>query len=99
MYIENTKPVVVPATQEVVFDCFWASKIIIDMPSPESSGKAVVELKPYSKDLKKVAETREILIVDNIWGKAAENQEVAAAITSMINAIDVLKKQKDAGNK
>lgn len=99
MYIENTKPVVVPATQELVFDCFWASKIIIDMPNPESSGKAVVELKPYSKDLKKVAETREILIVDNIWGKAAENQEIAVAITSMINAIDILKKQKDAENK
>jgi hypothetical protein len=99
MYIENTKPVVVPATQELVFDCFWASKIIIDMPNPESSGKAVVELKPYSKDVKKVAETREILIVDNIWSKAAENQEIAVAITSMINAIDILKKQKDAENK
>jgi hypothetical protein len=99
MYIENTKPVVLPATQELVFDCFWASKIIIDMPNPESSGKAVVELKPYSKDLKKVAETREILIVDNIWSKAADNQEVADAITSMINAINVLKKQKDAENK
>ena len=99
MYIENTKPVVVPATQELVFDCFWASKIIIDMPNPESSGKAVVELKPYSKDVKKVAETREILIVDNIWSKAADNQEVADAITSMINAINVLKKQKDAENK
>jgi hypothetical protein len=99
MYIENTKPVVVPATQELVFDCFWASKIIIDMPNPESSGKAVVELKPYSKDLKKVAETREILIVDNIWGKASENPEVDAAITSMINAINVLKKQADAKNK
>jgi hypothetical protein len=99
MYIENTKPVVVPATQELVFDCFWASKIIIDMPNPESSGKAVVELKPYNKDLKKVAETREILIVDNIWSKAADNQEVADAITSMINAINVLKKQADAKNK
>jgi hypothetical protein len=99
MYIENTKPVVVPATQELVFDCFWASKIIIDMPNPESSGKAVVELKPYSKDLKKVAETREILIVDNIWSKASENPEVDAAITSMINAINVLKKQADAENK
>jgi hypothetical protein len=99
MYIENAKPVVVPATQEAVFDCFWASRIIIDMPNPESSGKAVIELKPYSKDLKKVAEKRETLVVNDIWGKAAENQEVAAAITSMINAIDVLKKQKDANNK
>jgi hypothetical protein len=99
MYIENTKPVVVPATQELVFDCFWASKIIIDMPNPESSGKAVVELKPYNKDLKKVTDKTEMLIVDNIWSKAADNQEVADAITSMINAINVLKKQKDAENK
>jgi hypothetical protein len=99
MYIENTKPVVVPATQELVFDCFWASKIIIDMPNPESSGKAVVELKPYNKDLKKVTDKTEMLIVDNIWSKAADNQEVADAITSMINAINVLKKQADAKNK
>ena len=99
MYIENTKPVVVPATQELVFDCFWASKIIIDMPNPESSGKAVVELKPYNKDIKKVTDKTEMLIVDNIWSKAADNQEVADAITSMINAINVLKKQADAKNK
>ena len=99
MYIENTKPVVVPATQELVFDCFWASKIIIDMPNPESSGKALVELKPYNKSLKKTTDKKEVLIVDNIWGKAAENPEVDAAITSMINAINVLKKQADAKNK
>jgi hypothetical protein len=99
MYIENTKPVVVPATQELVFDCFWASKIIIDMPNPESSGKALVELKPYNKQLKKTRDKKEVLIVDNIWSKAADNQEVADAITSMINAINVLKKQADAKNK
>jgi hypothetical protein len=99
MLIENTKPIIVPATQEIVFDAFWASKIIIDMPNPESSGKAVVELKPYNKDLKKVTDKTEMLIVDNIWSKAADNQEVADAITSMINAINVLKKQADAKNK
>jgi hypothetical protein len=69
------------------------------MPNPESSGKAVVELKPYNKDLKKVTDKTEMLIVDNIWSKAADNQEVADAITSMINAINVLKKQADAKNK
>lgn len=99
MYIENTKPVIIPATQEIIFDCFWASKIIIDMPNPESSGKAAIELKPYSKDLKKVSDKKEILIIDDIWGKAATNQEVATAIVSMINAIDVLKKQKDSEKK
>jgi hypothetical protein len=40
-----------------------------------------------------------VLIVDNIWGKASENPEIAAAIASMINAINVLKKQADAKNK
>jgi hypothetical protein len=99
MYIENTKPIIIPATQETVFESFWASRIIIDMPTPESSGKAIVELKPYNKSSKKTADKKEVLIVDNIWSKAADNQEVADAITSMINAINVLKKQKDAENK
>lgn len=99
MLIENAKPIIVPAVEQIVFDCFWASKIIIDMPTPESSGKAVVELKPYNKSLKKITDKKEVLIVDNIWGKAAENPEVAAAIASMINAINVLKKQADAKNK
>ena len=99
MYIENTKPIIIPATQETVFESFWASKIIIDMPNPESSGKALVELKPYNKSLKKTADTKEVLIVDNIWGKASENPEIAAAIASMINAINLLKKQADAKNK
>jgi hypothetical protein len=99
MLIENTKPIIVPATQEIVFDAFWASRIIIDMPSPESSGKALVELKPYNKSLKKTTDKKEVLIVDDIWGKAENNAEIANAIVSMINAINALKKQADAENK
>jgi hypothetical protein len=99
MYIENTKPIIIQATEETIFDCFWASRIIIDMPNPESSGKAVVELKPYNKDSKKVADRKETLFVDDVWGKANSNPEVASAIASMIKAIDILKKQKDANNK
>jgi hypothetical protein len=99
MLIENTKPIITPATEEIIFDCFWASKIIIDMPNPQSSGKAVVELKPYSKSAKKVADKKETLFIDDIWGKANSNPEVASAIVSMINAINVLKQQKDAENK
>jgi hypothetical protein len=99
MLIENAKPIIIPATEEIIFDCFWASRIIIDMPNPESSGKAVVELKPYNKDSKKVADKKEMLFIDDIWGKANANPEVASAIASMISAINVLKKQKDADNK
>lgn len=99
MLIENAKPIIIPATEEIIFDCFWASKIIIDMPTPESSGKAIVELKPYNKSAKKVADKRETLFIDDIWGKANTNPEVASAISSMISAINVLKKQKDAQNK
>jgi hypothetical protein len=99
MYIENTKPIIIPATQETVFESFWASKIIIDMPNPESSGKALIELKPYNKSLKKTADKKEILLINDVWEKANSNPEVAAAITSMINAINVLKKQADAKNK
>ena len=96
MYIENAKPIIIPATQEIVFESFWASRIIIDMPTPESAGKAIVELKPYNKSSKKTADKKEVLIVDDIWNKASENPEIAAAIASMINAINVLKKQADA---
>jgi hypothetical protein len=99
MLIENTKPIIVPAVEQIIFDCFWASKIIIDMPNPESSGKALVELKPYNKQLKKIGDKKEALYINDIWGKANSNPEVAAAIVSMINAINVLKKQADADKK
>ena len=99
MLIENTKPIIIPATQEIVFNAFWASKIIIDMPSPESNGKALVELKPYNRTLKKVSNEKQTMFVDDIWGKAENNTEIANAIVSMINAINVLKKQADAQKK
>jgi hypothetical protein len=90
MPIQNPTPITVPASQEEVYDSFWATRIIINSPSPDSKVSAFIELKPYNTTTKKTLDQAKRVPINDLWALADEKPEVENAIVAMFDAINVI---------
>lgn len=90
MAIQNPTPITIPASTQEVYDSFWATRMIINSPDPNGKAAAFIELKPYNATTKKTLnETRRVSIND-LWDAAEKKPEVAAAINSILTAINTI---------
>ena len=97
MIITNEKPIIKPAEPEVVFSGFWASRVIVDTPTPTTKGSAMVILKPFNPESKEVLNIQEErFIIQDLWAEAEKTPEVANAVLALIHAIDIVRKKRIA---
>lgn len=94
MIITNETPIIKEATKEVVFNGFWASRVIVNTPSPLDKGSVTITLKPYNSTTQETLNTTETITVSDVWAAAKDTPEVGIAIMSLIHAIDILRKKK-----
>jgi hypothetical protein len=90
MPIQNTSPIVIPASEEAIFESLWISKIIIDTPSPSSAGSAIIEILPYNADKKEVLNQPRNIYIQDIWKEIAETKELSDAMVKIIAAVEAL---------
>jgi hypothetical protein len=90
MSIQNPTPITVPATSVEVYDSFWATRMIINAPSPDAKASAFIELKPYNPAIKKTLNETKLVPIRDLWALAEEKPEVGAAISSIFDAINVI---------
>jgi len=92
MLIENTTPIVIPASAEKTFPNFWVSRIIMDTPS-STEGKVFIELKPYNAITKEILDKAERINIQDFWTKSAQIPEIPIAIEAILNAVSAIKNQ------
>jgi hypothetical protein len=92
MLIENTSPIVVPASDEKVFPNFWVSRIIMDTPSPKE-GRVLIELKPYNSETKEILDQVERISIPDFWAKSAQIPEIPTAVQAILAAVNAIKNQ------
>lgn len=90
MSIQNPTPITVPATSAEVYDSFWATRMIISSPAPNERASAFIELKPYNTATQKTLNETKRVPISDLWALAAEKPEVAVAIASIFDAINVI---------
>jgi|688.fasta_scaffold82165_6 hypothetical protein len=91
MIIQNTQPVVIAQVEEKSYPHFWISRIIIEAPKVES-GRVHIELSPYNSETKEILHSSvERIHIEDIWSAAEENLEIRNAISSIIDAVNVIK--------
>lgn len=92
MLIENTTPIVIPASEEKTFPNFWVSRIIMDTPSLDQ-GKVFIELKPYNAVTKEILDKTERISINDFWAKSAQIPEIPLAIEAILAAVNAIKNQ------
>jgi hypothetical protein len=90
MLIENTNPIVIPASEEKTFPNFWVSKIIMDTPSREE-GKVYIELNPYNAETKEILNQTERVFIQDFWSKSEEVPEISIAMQAILTAVNAIK--------
>jgi hypothetical protein len=96
MLIQNTSPVIVPSSEEVVFDSLWISRVIIDTPNAKSDGRAIIEVLPYNADKKEVLNQPRHFRIENLWHKIEETPEFSEAMAKIIQVVQVLESENQA---
>ena len=92
MLIENTTPIVVPASEEKTFPNFWVSRIIMDTPSP-TEGRVFIELKPYNAVTKEILDQAERINIQDFWAKSEQIPEISIAMQAILAAVNAIKNQ------
>ena len=89
--ITPTTPIVTPSVSSVTADGIWITSMNINAPSSTQPIRATIMVAPY------VSSTGEILrnlqkpiVIDDVTAKSASTPEVAAAMTSIYTAVQVL---------
>ncbi len=90
MAIQNPTPIVVEVSEPTVYDSFWATRLMIQAPSPTGNASAFIELVPYSIDAQKTLNDVKRIHIKDLWKTADEKPEVAQAISSILSAINVI---------
>jgi hypothetical protein len=88
--INNSDPIIIPATAEKTFPNFWVSKIIMDTPSKEG-GKVYIELNPYNAETKEILNQTERVFIQDFWSKSKEIPEISIAIQAILTAVNAIK--------
>jgi hypothetical protein len=94
MPIQNTSPITIPASEEIVFDSLWISRIIIDTPNAKSEGTALIEVVPYNADKKEILSQPRHFQIENLWQKVQETPEFSEAMAKIIQVVQMLESSK-----
>ena len=88
--LNNTTPIIIPASEQKTFPHLWVSRIIMDTPSP-TEGRVLIELKPYNAETKEIFDKTERINIQDFWAKAAQIPEIPAAIEAILAAVNAIK--------
>jgi hypothetical protein len=92
MLIENTTPIVIPASEEKTYPNFWVSRIIMDTPSA-IEGRVFIELKPYNAVTKEILDKTERISINDFWAKSEQIPGIPLAIEAILAAVNAIKNQ------
>jgi hypothetical protein len=96
MLIQNTSPITVEASEEIVFDSLWISRIIINTQSPNSEGRALIEVLPFNADKRQVLNQPKRFNIANLWQKIEETPEFSEAMAKIIEVVQLLESENQA---
>lgn len=90
MPIQISEPIVIPASEEKVFDSFWIQKINIFSPSPKQNARVEIEVVPYNTTSLEVIRQPRRIVLNDFFKEIENNQKLALAMNSIIEAVDSL---------
>lgn len=90
MPIQISEPIIIPASEEKVFDSFWIQKINIFAPNPKLNARVEIEVIPYNTTSLEVMRQPRRIILNDFFKELENNQKLALAMNSIIEAVDSL---------
>jgi hypothetical protein len=94
MLIDNTTPIVVAASEQMVFRNLWVSKIVMDTPFSRN-GNVLIELNPFNSETNQILNKTETIYINNLTEKSQTIPEISAAIEAILVAVNAIKNPKD----
>ena len=89
--ITPTTPIVTPAVPSVTADGIWITSMNINAPSATQPIRATIMVAPFVSGTGEILRTlQKPIIIDDVTAKAGSTPEVAAAMTAIYAAVQVL---------
>lgn len=92
MPLQNTEPLVIPATEEKTYPHLWLYNTIIHAPSV-NNGSIVIETLPYNGDSQEIGSGANMVPIhtNKLWEAIEEVPEVKTAMNAIFAAIEPLR--------
>jgi len=89
--VKNEAPIVIPAKSETVYNKLWVQSVMISAPAPTQKANAVVMLVAWDGGANILEGSSRMVRINDIFGVAQTDTEMAAAINAVIKIADKYK--------